>query len=74
VLIRNEAPGFADAIVDVLDDRASAGQRAEAAFERARPYAASAVGRKLEEWWERTRSRAGHVDGRGTIAPEAVDG
>ena len=72
LLIRDDAPGFAGAIASILDDPASARARADAAVACVAPYAASAVGRQLEDWWDRTRAKTGG-DGRAP-APNAADG
>ena len=57
LLVRDAADGFADGIVSVLDDPIGAQRRCDVAFERAQQFAATAVGERLERWWELTAQR-----------------
>jgi len=58
LLVADDAPGLADAVVELLNDPEAAAVRARAAKPIPLQYSAASAGRKLEAWWEATIATA----------------
>ncbi len=55
ILVADDAPGLADAIVATLKDPAAASARAAASVDVAARYSSSSAGAALERWWATVR-------------------